>query len=264
MTTSRCNLIVSPVAETSVHRSWLSDPESRTFDLFLINYGNQADFGRAEATHYLRRKGFKWELLHHVFANHDEILGRYANIWCPDSDIRVDTPGIDRLFELFERYHLQMAQPGIAKGEVSYRTLRQRPGVILRYTPFVECMCPLFTLRAFRQVATTFLENRSGWGLDLLWPRFFRPDELAIIDQVGVEHTGVLFRGEHYQRLAQIGIEPQKDFDAIVAKYGGFNERVHRQLLFDKIRLPAVREPSARITRLTRWAERLGLRRAVA
>ncbi len=46
-----------------------------------------------------------------------------------------------------------------------------------------------------------------------------------------------------YLRLAQIGIEPQKEFSAIVAKYGGFMERGHRQLLFDKIRLADVRQP---------------------
>ena len=145
MSATRRNLIVSPIGDSSVHASWLSHPDLRSFDLFLIYYGDRGDFGRSEATHYFQRKGFKWELVDHALKHHGEILARYTNIWCPDNDIRVDTRGVNRLFELFEKYALQLAQPAIAAGEVSYQTLRQRPGAVLRYSPYVEVMCPLFT-----------------------------------------------------------------------------------------------------------------------
>ena len=102
MSTIRRNLVISPIGDESMHASWLSESEARTFDLFLIHYGNQADFGRSEATHYVRQKGFKWELLHHALTNHGEILGRYDNIWAPDCDIRASTGDVNRLFELFD------------------------------------------------------------------------------------------------------------------------------------------------------------------
>ncbi len=264
MTAARHNLIISPIGEESVHASWLSHPEARSFDLFLINYGSTPDFGRAEATHYVARQGFKWELIHHALVNHRDILDRYSNIWCPDCDIRADTHSVNRLFELFEQYHLQLAQPAVAKGEVTYKSLRQRAGVILRYSPFVECMCPVFTRPALSRVSSTFLENRSGWGLDCVWPRFFEPCEIAILDSVGVEHTGQLLRGASYRHLAELGIDPGQEFQRVMAKYGGFQRRLHRRLVRGTIRLPAIREPLAPLGPLARVLERLGLRRQTA
>jgi hypothetical protein len=264
MTAARRNLVVSPIGDESVHASWLSHPEARTFDLLLINYGSRPDFGRSEATHYFARQGFKWELVHHALAHCGDILDRYANIWCPDCDIRADTGRVNRLFELFEEYHLQMAQPAIAKGEVTYKSLRQRPGLILRYTPFVECMCPIFTRQALDRVSPTFLENRSGWGLDCVWPRFFQPCEIAILDSVGVEHTGQLLRGANYQQLARLGIDPGQEFEQVIAKYGGFQRRLHRKFVRGTVRLPAIREPLAPVSWMTRLVEAFGLRRQTA
>jgi hypothetical protein len=264
MSAIRRNLVISPIGDGSVHASWLSDPQSRTYDLFLINYGNGEDLGRLEATYYARQQGFKWELMDYALKNHGEILGRYTNIWAPDCDIRATTSDVNRLFSLFERYHLQLAQPAIAKGEVTYKSLVQRPGVILRYTPFVEVMCPVFTRQAFWKVSPTFLENRSGWGLDLIWPRFFQPHEMAILDAVGVEHTGALWRGESYQRLAQLGINPGQDLERAIARHGGFKRRLHRKMVRGTIKLPAIREPSARVGLVTRLIEGLGLRGVAA
>lgn len=260
MTIPRSNLIISPIGDSSVHRTWLSDPEARTFDVLLIYYGNQGDFGREDADHYLRRQGFKYELLALALAEMPEVLARYRNIWCPDNDIAADTASVNRLFALFEQYNLQLAQPAVAAGDVSYQTLRQRPGVILRYTPYVEVMCPLFTHAALLRVAPTFGENRSGWGLDWIWPRLFPPNALGIIDAVGVAHTGPLFCGEHYQKLAALGIDPQQDFQRVIRKYGGFNRRTHKRFVRGKVRLPAIWEPQAKRGFLSRAAERLGLR----
>jgi hypothetical protein len=247
------NLVISTIGDASVHRSWLSEPSRRQFDLFLIYYGDGDDSASRDATYYERRKGFKWELLEHVAREYGDVLRQYANIWCPDNDVRSSTPDVNRLFATFAQYHLQLAQPAIAAGEVSYRALRRRRGVVLRYAPFVEIMCPLFTREAFYRVAGTFDENRSGWGLDWVWPRYFQPHEIAIIDRVGVEHTGKLFRGENYRQLAQMGIDHNEDFRRVIAKFGGYDPHVHRQMLRGRLRMPEVREPQDR----TSWARRL-------
>jgi hypothetical protein len=263
MTTSHRNLIISPIGDDSAHRSWVSGPGERTFDLLLIYYGDREDFGRAEATWYERRKGFKWELLHWALHQHRDVVDRYANIWLPDCDIKADTLSINRMFELFEHYGLQMAQPAIASGEVSYQSLRQQPGVVLRYTPFVEVMCPLFTRGALARVEHTFSESRSGWGLDWVWPRFFESHQVAILDAVGIEHTGRLFRGESYQRLAALGVHPSEDFERVTKRYGGFPRRLHRRLVRGTIRLPAIRESGFRqgwLARLFGWRGMFGWR----
>lgn len=263
-TSARQNLIISPIGDSSVHRTWLSDPAARSFDLLLIYYGNQGDFGRSDADLYVRKQGFKFELLAHALAEMPDVLAGYRNIWCPDNDIAADTASVNRMFELFEHYQLQLAQPAIAAGDVSYKTLRQRSGVILRYTPYVEVMCPIFTHEALLRVAPTFSENRSGWGLDWIWPRLFAPQSRAIIDAVGVAHTGRLFCGEHYKHLAKLGIDPQEDFNRVIRKYGGFDRRTHKRFVRGKARLPAIWDPRVPQGFLRRTAERWGLRRAVA
>lgn len=260
MQPGRHNLVISPIGDDSVHASWLSDSAARTFDVFLIYYGKREGFGSPDADHYLCRAGFKWELLDHVARQHRDILERYDRIWCPDCDIRADTATVNRLFELFDEYQLQLAQPAIAAGEVSYKFLRKRSGVVLRYSPFVECMCPLFTREALFAVLPTFLESRSGWGVDWLWPRHFERRQIAVLDAVGVEHTGRLFRAESYQNLAKLGIDPGREFDQVMARHGGFNRRLHRKLVRGRIKLPAIREPGSCVSLAARMLARLGVR----
>jgi hypothetical protein len=253
MTTLRRHLVISPIGDDSMHASWLSDPARRSFDVLLIHYGNRPDFGRDVADHYLSRKGFKWELLDHALRERRETFEQYDYIWCPDCDIRTDTSGVNRLFELCREYQLEMAQPAIASGDVTYQFLRKRLGVVLRYTPFVEVMCPVFSRAALLKLWPTFLESRSGWGLDLLWPRHFSRRQMAVIDAVGVEHTGPLFRGENYQNLSRLGLDPGQEMQQIVARHGGFNRRLHRKLVRGRITLPAVWENP----RESSWTERL-------
>jgi len=264
MTAPNRNLVIAPVGDKSVHESWLSGPEAPKFDLYLMHFGSRPGFGRADATYYLERKGFKYGLLDHVIKQQGDLFRRYDNIWCPDDDLRVDTAGVNRLFEIFERYHLQLAQPALCKGEASYNTLRQRRGLILRYTPFVEVGAPIFSQQGFWRAAPTFTESKSGWGLDVIWPRLFRHGEMAVIDQVGVEHMSQIGKGELYENLAKLGVSAQSEFDAIVAKYGGFDNERHLQLVNGTIRLPAVREPSSPAGLKTRMIEWLGMLPKVA
>src|SRR5689334_466854 len=91
----RTNLIVCPIGDRSVHRTWLSGPGLPNFDLFLIYYGNGPDTSARDATYYCRRHGFKFEHLHFVVTEHAETLKKYDRIWCPDDDIACDTGGIN-------------------------------------------------------------------------------------------------------------------------------------------------------------------------
>ncbi len=240
MNVTRRNLIISPIGDESMHGEWLSDRERRAFDILLVHYGANENYGRTDADYYAARKGFKWELTDFVLHEFRTVVERYDYIWCPDCDIRTTTDQVNRLFDIVRRQRLQLAQPAIAAGEITYRFLRPRPRVVLRYTPFVEVMCPVFSREALFRLQPTFGESRSGWGLDLLWPRHFGPQEMAIIDAVGVEHTGKLFRGENYQSLAKLGVNPGEELERIIRRHGGFNRRLHRRLVRGRIKLPAV------------------------
>jgi len=240
MTKPRRNLIISPIGDESMHGSWLADRPNRTFDVLLVHYGADANYGRSDADYYASRQGFKWELIDFALREFRAAVERYDYVWCPDCDIRATTEQVNRLFDLAHEHRLQLAQPAIASGEITYQFLRPRSGIVLRYTPFVEVMCPVLSCAALYSLQPTFQESRSGWGLDLLWPRHFAEHEMAVIDAVGVEHTGKLFRGENYQSLARLGVNPGEELERIIKQHGGFNRRLHRRLVRGRIKLPAV------------------------
>jgi hypothetical protein len=240
------NLVICAVGDRSVHRTWLAGPVAPNFDLFLIYFGNGPGTFSADAKYYVRNKGFKWEHLHFAAEQYGDTLRHYQNIWCPDDDIACDTASVNLLFEIFHRYKLQLAQPAISAGQFAFKSLVQKPGNLLRYSPYIEVMCPIFSREAFFRVQDTFLENRSGWGLDWLWPRRFGPKEIAIIDKVGVHHTGSLGLGENYKKLAQLGIDPNRDFKETVDRHGGINWRIHRRLVRGRVRMKRIKDPDDR------------------
>jgi hypothetical protein len=254
------NLVLSTVGDNSRHPTWLTGNEPRNFDLFLIYFGENPDYNFSGAAHTLRRKGFKYPLIDHALTEFASIFAQYDRIWLPDDDIAADTATVNRIFDLFAQNHLQLAQPAISAGEVSYESLRQTPRTILRYTPYVEVMCPIFTREALYKVKPLFLETQSGWGIDWVWSKWFAKGEVAILDACGVEHTGKLLRGELYQKLKARGIDPYQEFDDCVARHGGINRRHHKRMLRGRMAMSRIPAPGQALTlwekatRHWRWA----------
>jgi hypothetical protein len=239
------NLVISPVGGRSRHRTWIGEPSRQQFDLFLIDYANPPAVDARDARYYVHRPGLKWELIASLADEHADTLGQYDAIWCPDDDIAADTATVNRLFELFHQHQLQLAQPAIASGQVSYRTLLRRPRTLLRYTPFVEVMCPIFSRQAFWKAVPTFLLSRSGWGIDWAWTKLFRQSEMAILDAAAVDHTGLRAASTFYRKLADQGISPMQEFRQVAESIGGIDWRLHRKFRKGHIRLPAVKLTNA-------------------
>lgn len=254
------NLVISTVGDRSKHPTWLRGDEPRRFDLFLIYFGDNPnyDFGPAEFT--LRRKGFKFQLLYRALAEFRLEITNYDRIWCPDDDIAADSSTVNRLFDLFAKYQLELAQPAISMGEVSYEALRQVPDTTLRYSPYVEVMCPIFTRAALYEARELFLETESGWGIDWVWSKWFAKNKIAIIDACGVHHTGVLLRGDLYQKLKARGIDPFREFNECVSRHGGIDRRIHKRMVrgtMPMTRIPAEGQTLSlweQATRRWRWA----------
>ncbi len=183
------NLVISPVGDCSLHPTWLSDAAGRQFDLALVYFGEQPDRYRDEADYYLPQRGFKFHLFEAMLRLLGSRLDQYDSIWCPDDDLAATTADLNRMFAIVRDYGLSIAQPAVASGDVSHATVRQQPGLLLRYSRFVEVMCPVFSRSALERIRPTLLVNKSAWGLDWAWTRLVPIDELAIIDAVGVHHT---------------------------------------------------------------------------
>lgn len=247
------NLIISVVGDDSLHCSWIDNPDIRTFDLCLVYYGSNAGLYCDDADLYFERQGIKFSLIHQLAESElAQTLASYDRVWLPDDDIECSTQQINRLFQLAEQYQLQIAQPAIGRGDVTYEALRHHPGYLLRYTHFVEMMCPLFTLNAFSRALPTFSENVSGWGLDWVWSWSHARDQVAVIDAVAVDHSRPLGSGGVHQSLAEMGIDPEKEFRAMVAKYPIHNRRWQKGIRRDTLRLKSVAELNQPAKRL-RW-----------
>jgi hypothetical protein len=214
------NLIISPVGDDSRHPSWLDAAAERQFDLALIYFGGQEDRYRADADHYLVQRGFKFHLIERMLRQLAQQLEAYDLIWLPDDDIASTTHDVNRLFAIAREYRLAISQPAISAGDTSYKVVRQQPGLLLRYTQFVEVMCPVLSRAALARVRSTLTENKSAWGIDWAWTRLVPAGDMAIIDAVGVQHTRPLHSGAGYERMRNAGVDPHHDLAEMTARYG--------------------------------------------
>jgi len=246
--TTRRNLVIGIVGDESVHSTWLDDPGLRNFDLCLVYFGDDVGRYSDQVDYYFQRKGIKfWMLFDLAQEELGEIALHYDRIWIPDDDIAATTRQINQLFRFAKEYKLQIAQPAIGKGDVSFEALRHHSKFVLRYTRFVEIMCPLFTLDAFSQSLPTFQENRSGWGIDWVWSWTRPQHEVGVIDAVPVHHTRPLNSGGVRHRLKALGINPGRECRAIRTKYGIRNKRHRKGLVRGTARLQAITEDGEKV-----------------
>lgn len=250
----RTNLVLAVVGDESVHRTWLAGDEPRQFDLALVYFGDKPGRYAADADHYLERRGIKFELLHGLLAHEwRHLLADYDRIWIPDDDVAGDLATVNRLFRIAAEQKLAVCQPAIGQGDVSFQTLRAQPGYLLRYSRFVEIMCPLFSRAALAKVLPLFVANRSAWGIDWVWSSWFGERELAVIDAAPMHHTRPLRSGGVHRRLAAAGIDPSRDHQKLLAAHQLDNRRFHRACVRGTARLRGLRLDGREVWTRTLW-----------
>ncbi len=224
------NLIISPVgADKSCHKTWIAG--QRSFDLMLVNYGDVPGRYREDAQYYFEIKGFKLEILKKAAQAHREIVNRYDAVWLPDDDLLIHTSEINKMFEIFHAYELDIAQPSIKNNFLSHPVLKRCFWTRLRYVSFIEMMCPLFSKESLSEVLPIFDLTRSGWGIDILWSSLLKNKRMAVIDQVGVVHTKPYSPDNlYYRKLHELGIDPGTEQRSIEEKYN-----IHRDYSIKKM-----------------------------
>jgi hypothetical protein len=261
MNTSRRNLIIATVGDSSQHHSWLAGSESRSFDLALLYYGNKTGAFSEHADYYFSQPGFKYPLIAGALEQLGDRINQYDFIWTPDDDIATDTSAINRLFQVSADYLLPIAQPAIAQGDASYQALRQQSDVLLRYSRFAEVMCPVFSREALLKVKTTFCKTLSGWGIDWVWTRLVDERRIAVVDAVGVDHIRPLRAGEAYRRLSEQGVSPADECRRVLSEYGLRGPATHfrrRQLKYGTIRCQAIDLLGRSVVVGPRWWRQFG------
>lgn len=219
------NLIIFSTGDKSFHSDWISG-KKRKFDLMLIYYGNEINNYRKEADYYLELKRmFKLENIAVAIQEHIDVVKKYDYIWLPDNDMIINTPSINRLFEIFHEYDLDLAQPTLRSG-ISHKITKTRPGYILRYTNFVDIGCPIFKIDLLLKVLPFFTLTRSGWGIDYLWSSYCENNKkkMAMIDCISLYHKSNLKNkndesSTYYRKLKELHIDPSSEMNSILSRY---------------------------------------------
>jgi hypothetical protein len=91
----------------------------------------------------------------------------------------------------------------------------------MRFTNFVEIMCPCFSRHALELCRPYFRENRSGWGLDFLFPKLlgFPNRSIGIVDAATIIHTRPV-GGPLHKLVRESGSSPSEDLDRLRAVHG--------------------------------------------
>lgn len=217
------NILFSPVGDNSLYYVWLKDKPD--FDTYLVYYGDDdqlADKYAKQATYFIRQKGTKFNILKKLVQN---IFDQYDYVFVPDDDLYIDTKSINRVFDLAYKHELQLCQPSIV-GYYDVPMTLNVPASLLRYTNFVEVMCPCFSKETLQQCLMTFDYSVSGWGIDLWWHKVMGhpKDKFAILDDVIAIHTRKCFGGENYKNN-QI-YEPWNDLKKLIQEQGLSEDRI--------------------------------------
>lgn len=185
------NVIISAVGNNGLYKGWLGNDAN--FDLVLLYYGNDKEtFDKLKSDGYtvVNTIGSKFHLIKDFITNNKDYYDRYDNFWFPDDDLETNCYSINKLFSMHEEFKLWLSQPSIL-GYTSHDITKPNINCILRYTDFVEIMCPLMTSSVLKKLLDTFDLSESGWGVDIIWNYILGcpQDKIAIIDEVSVTHT---------------------------------------------------------------------------
>ncbi len=217
----RRNLVFCRVGDASLHRAWLGDPATRSYDVWLDSYAaDDARWAGEPARVTVARDTVKIQRIAQLAREHPELLRDYDALWFPDDDLAFDAAGAERLFEIFHALDLAVAQPALAGGSFySHAITLENRSFSVRFTNFVEPMAPVFSRAAFAACWPTFAESISGWGIDYVWPKLlgYPVDRLAIVDAAPVLHTRPVGTSAWYQSLR---VDPGKERDATMARHG--------------------------------------------
>ncbi|HUL94574.1 MAG TPA: hypothetical protein VLT89_01125 [Usitatibacter sp.] len=217
----RPNLLVVRAGDASLHERWLAGARQRSFDLMVSYYGDVPGRFNHGIEYYHAMKGPRWPAHDALWKHQRALFESYGHVGFACDDVDANADSWNRVFQGCAWYELDLAQPAV-DGHVNWEITRRVPGSMLRYTSFVEAMCPVFSRRALQRVAPTFGESISGWGLSFVWSKLLPwPDyRSAIIDAVTVTHTTPMRQGTLRPTLDALGIDPEKERSEVLARHG--------------------------------------------
>jgi hypothetical protein len=185
------NLLIAPVGKESKHPTWFHGHASR-FDFLALCYEDVGIDMLQYATYVFQNKDYKFSNFRKYTTLHPDIVNAYDFFFLADDDLDMSAVDINNLFEIADRFGLDLCQPSLShQSHCSWAVTLWcgDPRVVLRYTDFVEIMCPVFSKKAMARCLGTFGQNTLGMGLDFVWAQILHFQNMAIIDRVRVTHA---------------------------------------------------------------------------
>ncbi len=222
---SKENVVIVRAGQKSLHKRWHLLPyHARNFDL-VVSYFDEAAFRAHEeeaGVYAFLCIGGKWDGIYRTLDWMDQNFPEYEYYWLPDDDIDADSVSINLLFDAMKGSNLGVAQPSLTPD--SYFThflFINCPGVLLRYTNYVEIMVPCLARDVLVEVKPHFKETMSGFGLDYIWARLstLGSRRAAILDLVQVRHTRPV-GNVLVSAMAKQGRSPKREEEVLKSLYG--------------------------------------------
>ncbi len=182
------NLVITRAGSESLHAEWFKSAEP-DFDLLVTAYSQDAPIADGEFRIFV--PGPKVAGYAETFRRHPEIFDRYEYIALIDNDISADAAAINASFSTGRVEGLKLWQPSLTiDSYFTYAMTLRNPLFRLRFTDFVEMMCPFFEASALCSALPLF-EMGFETGIDLAWvsPEMIRNQQAAVLDAVSVRHT---------------------------------------------------------------------------
>jgi len=202
------NLLITTIGDYNHSKTWGNgDCE---YDIVLIDY-------RVTPT-------FKYLGIYKHIKDNPCLLD-YDYFWMPDEDVLLSSFHINELFVKMAQLNLDLAQPSIEKSKGSFPSwdvFTHRDGLDVVYSNFIEITCPCFSKNGLAACIESFPKSKSGWGLDLVWPKLIgnNGDNIAIINCVIAKHTRRIRGGGLYDKLKEFGILSSVERKRLMREYG--------------------------------------------
>jgi hypothetical protein len=181
------NLLITTIGNYNLLGVW-SYGKIKNFDIITIDYTQDPTF--------------KYPGIYKALQS----LRDYDYYWMPDEDICLSTSEINKLFDIASTYHLDLFQPSVLEGPMSFPSwpmFIHRKGPEMVSTPFVEIMCPGFSRDGLLRCIDTFPKSNSGWGLDIIWAKLLGYQKMGLINSVVVKHSRKPMNGSNLYRILQ-------------------------------------------------------------
>ena len=183
------NAVVVRAGRSSKHAEWMQG-EAPEFDLIIAAYEPIPDHLMERASRFELLPGPKFRGLHALFSKHPDLVAQYDLVALIDDDIECQARDTNQCFRIGLERGLSLWQPSLTYDSHFSHTITLHNRLFyLRYTNFVEMMCPFFRSDHLRAALPLFGMGYEC-GVDFLWSRLRDESDkaYAVVDAVQVKH----------------------------------------------------------------------------